>query len=97
MFDKMVGILKVDADKMKELVVDESMTKWEVAFTLLISIIFIISFVVSISIQEGHEINQSVRDIIENVPYDNKGSAYDISVVWYLNNWFYNWKCSLWQ
>ena len=30
MFDKMVGLLNVDEESMKKLVVDESMTKWEV-------------------------------------------------------------------
>jgi hypothetical protein len=77
LIDKMVGLLKVEQNPDKILVVDDSMSKWEVAFTIIISFVFFFNFVMSIDIYASFEVRNSVAKVLETTPFDTKENKFE--------------------
>ena len=75
--DKMVGLLKIEENKNEILIVDDTMSKWEVAFTLLISFVFIFSFVFTVDIYAGFEVREAVTDIFEQTTFNEMNQKFE--------------------
>lgn len=70
----------MDENPNKVLVVDDTMTKWEVAFMLIISFVFVFNFVWSLDISGAYEIRESVFDVLTTNSFDSEGRIFkDIS------------------
>jgi len=73
----MVGLLKIEENKNEILIVDDTMSKWEVAFTLLISFVFIFSFVFTVDIYAGFEVREAVTDIFEQTTFNEMNQKFE--------------------
>jgi hypothetical protein len=73
----MVGLLQIDDNPNKVLVVDDTMTKWEVAFMLIISFVFAFNFVWSLDISAAFEIRESIFDVLTSTSFDSEGRKFE--------------------